>query len=64
MGWFSNLFGGKISEFDNKFVALFSKIKIILEDEEFLMEMLPEPVQSYKIISFCCRRISFSFRAD
>lgn len=46
MGWLSNLFGGKKSSIDKDLAAIFSKINKILDDEEFQIEMLPDPVQA------------------
>lgn len=46
MGWLSNLFGGKKGGLDKDIAAVFSKISRILDDEEFQIGMLPEPVQA------------------
>jgi len=46
MGWLSELFGGKKSELDKDIAAVFSMVNRILDDEEFQIAMLPEPVQA------------------
>lgn len=46
MSWFSRLFSGNKASVDKNLASALSKVNIILDDDEFQIAMLPDPVQA------------------